>query len=195
MSGPIPGYSQTPADRKYLLALGQFIDQFAKNEAMVHLLLQTLCKVRPKIAAAVFSGARIDGAMSFIKRIMEVENPGKAKREEIDDLLPRLREIAALRNDIVHYGSRVYGDQRIVTNEFLAHTDTRVRKIQVSPQMLRDATYDLNKINIHLVFNVLRGPRTPGTEPFLTILNSPWRYKPPKQAQRHRKNLDTSPEQ
>ena len=184
------------SDRDYLLALGEFIDQFARTEAMLHYVLRHFAKTSQNIGNAVFSGVRVDAAVSFIRRIAEVEDPGETARKQIDFLFTHLAEINNLRNDIVHYGSEIRGGgRRVTTNRIMALTADRIRERAVSPEILRDAASDLNKINIHLSAHLLIHMPNQIMEGFRPILDASWRYKPHAQGSNHRKSRDKPPKQ
>ncbi len=182
---------ETDEAKAYFLALGEFIDQFARTEMFLHVILRHYAKINWDVGAAILSGVRVDTAMSFIKRITEIHDPGEETRIEINDLFQQLAEVNKLRNDIVHYGSQVRDDVRIVSNRIAAHTHDRIREFSVSPQTLKDAATDLNAINVRLSFRVLHHMPIGLHKPFEPILNAPWRYKPPQRDSNRRKHRDT----
>src|SRR4051812_19390562 len=90
---------------KYFEELGRFIDAFAAVEAMLFQLLAFYAKIDLKMAAAILSGARVDGCISYIRRILSFNSYGEASNQELEILFPHLKDINDARNDVVHYSS------------------------------------------------------------------------------------------
>jgi len=55
----------------YWLALGRFVDNFSMIEAQLFETLKIASGVSDQTAPAIFSGTRVDAAMSFLNRIAE----------------------------------------------------------------------------------------------------------------------------
>lgn len=178
----------------YLLALGNFISMFAQTEALLFSTLRHFAEMKKQTASAVFSGVRVDAAMSFITRLTEVDDPGQTIRDELNYIFPQLRQINSFRNDLIHFGSLVKGGERKTSNRSRVHTDTRIRETPASPEIIQTASHDLNKINLHLVYRVL-SPGAPTDFNSEAILGSSWRYKSHQPTQHRHKNRDTAPKQ
>jgi hypothetical protein len=166
----------------YYGSLGRFIQAFAHTEATMHGALREFSGVTNKVARALFSGTRAEAAKQYITRIADATDLDSEVKADLKYVFDQLGVINSTRNDIVHYGTNFGGDQFIVSNEYLAHLPTRVRKIEVSSEILNQMTSDLNKITAHLIVRIT-GTSDPGTSGSLRkclipILQRPWLYKP-----------------
>jgi hypothetical protein len=90
----------------YYEALGRFVAQFAGVEATLFWALIFHGKINQKVAQAIFSGTRVDQAMSFISRICEAIDPGEERRSELRDVFTQLRAINDVRNSLLHHNER-----------------------------------------------------------------------------------------
>lgn len=185
----VPGSSPEKYDA-YWKALGKFIHEFARIEAALQLLLWRLSKMDPKLAKAVFSGTRIDGASQFIRRLLEVRPIDKKKEAVLLDMLTQLKIINDVRNLIVHHGAKVQeGDLWLVTNKHTAHAARSLQEMQISVKMLNAMTSDLSRIGLNLT--LLSTPRQPATlfSRYARLLTGAWLYKPsPRSGQASGKN-------
>lgn len=129
---------------KYLVALGWFVTFFAVVENGVHRTLWKFVGVDPTMAACIFFGARIDGAISYLKRIADATDWPKGRRELLDHIASQFGEITQLRNDLLRYGvTGESADALVITNEKFAHVKSRIRTTKISTAILNDATVDL----------------------------------------------------
>jgi hypothetical protein len=94
---------QEPA---YFEALGRLVNEFAAVESALLFALKTYAKVSWPVARAIFSGARVETAMDFVKRICDACDPGEERRKELDDVFKQLRAINEMRNSLLHYDRR-----------------------------------------------------------------------------------------
>ena len=168
----------------YYDALGRFVTAFSQVETTLLRALWTLARLQAPYAQAVLSGVRIEGAMGLINRIADAEKWAPEKRQDWQKIFAHIGLINKLRNDILHYGTTVFGSVRVVSNEAVAHTPERVREIHIAPKILDKATEDLWDIFMFLM--VLGGAEIYGRKP-ATILRDlrrrkTWRYKQPPQA-------------
>lgn len=180
----------------YYVALGRFIDSFAITEAMMFLLLSQFSKVGKRTAQVLFSGVRVDAAMSHIKRLTETNNTPLFMRGEILYVFTQIALINSARNDIVHYGAWPKDDgQLTVSNSLVAqYVAGRLREIPISPELLDAMTTDLDKINFHLSLILKTKPsREHLRMTHAAVLQAPWLYKPPAQVGSQGKNPKTSP--
>jgi hypothetical protein len=149
--------------------------------------LWIMAQLEPPYAQAVLSGVKIEGAMSFINRIAEAEQWPDEKTTQWHAVFSQLGLLNKLRNDILHYGSLMFGDVWVISNRLVAHHPKRVREIHITPKILEAATTDLTLINVRLT--LLAGPRAGEVYPrggrrgLKRIWRpSPWLYKQPPQA-------------
>jgi hypothetical protein len=105
------------------------------------------------MARAVFSGVRIQEAVSFIRRIMEIR-PSKIP-DGLDEVLAQLLTINDARNLILHHSvSGRYSKGRLVrsiSNVDRALTPGRIKEIPISERILHSMTVDLFHIKTFLL--------------------------------------------
>jgi hypothetical protein len=176
--------------RRYWLALGRFIEQFALTETMVHFALRTISGVSLETARAIFSGVRMNAALGLITRLAETNRLPAALKRELADASAQLGLITRIRNDILHAENDLMenGDLRL-TNERAAHTSENLRIQCISAATLDDMTADLSKASAHIGLvawwqnehiELMR-------ERDAAVLARAWRYKPPPQDRSPRK--------
>jgi hypothetical protein len=185
-------------ERERLRALGKFVLQFAAVENLLMMTVWTLAKVRPKIAQALFSGLRAEGAMQHIGRILEISDTPQDKKDNYVEIFERFRKINETRNLILHYGLTAEGPEFVATNKLIALTDSRLQSVPVSTEILEQMIWDLNKILALLTLNLIddknQAQEIVGAT-FVQISQQPWLYKPPGQSQRDRKRPPSVPGQ
>src|SRR5215207_9628422 len=84
----------TPDVHSYWEALGRFVSTFSLVEANMQMALWQVVGVREPIAKAIFSGTRVEVAMSHIRRVSEVEQWPTAKANTINDVMAQLDAIS-----------------------------------------------------------------------------------------------------
>ena len=183
--------------REYWAELGQFIHYFSDIERSMQSLLRTVAGVSDPLGAALFSGIKVDGAMSFINRACESTGRGDAKAR-LEPVFQQLGIINGIRNNIVHWGAREDGDELIVTNHYLASTPDRVQRFPISARDLHLMIIDLIKIRMHIGWEemTLKGeavnPQLAETL-FSQILSAAWRYKQPQRSSPKAQRLPKTP--
>ena len=194
--------SLTPATlpnmEDYWASLGQFIDQFARIEFVIFLVLARLSKMDGNSAKAVLSGFRMKEAASLIRRLFEVQKHSWQAKREIGQVLTQLGHIIDARNDIIHYGAQIRTNPKalVVTNRLTALTDSRIRERVVSPEMLEQMTADLIKINYHLLpylLNPADARQQRKKHRFRKVRSAAWQYTPPAQHPVQRKRREKPP--
>ena len=163
-----------PGSAAYYEALGRFVHVFAKVEMAMAFTLWRYAKTQRKIARAIFSGVRVESAMSLIKRLTEVADISANDRQELEYVFTQLGIINRARNDLIHYGA----EGSNVTNRLKALTDEPIRSFPISPTILDDMSADLNKIIFHLHRNHM-GRHTLLPNRTLETLRAAWQYIPP----------------
>jgi hypothetical protein len=175
---------------QYQQSLGRFVAAFSQVEANLQTVLWHFAGVKAPTAQAVFSGVRVEGAMGFINRIAEAQRWRKSKRDKLQYIFTQLGIINKLRNDILHYGAQLHArDTWVVSNRLFAHIPKRVRQLTVSPSILDDASFDLRKIESHLIVMAWHKVMPPGARAaFRPALKAAWRYKQPQPSRPARKS-------
>ena len=189
-------------DAVYWEALGRFVEHFAMAESALFLNLGHHAKVTDDIGKALFSGTRVDGAISFIRRIVQVAPPDAETVQELDDVLAQLQAINTVRNHLVHYGTEWSNDpsrERLSSNRMVALTERHLVEHRISSEMLDDMSIDLFKIYTHLMLQVLMPGASikervgleiwPGGEALLAA----WRYKRPQPARQRGQDRKARP--
>jgi hypothetical protein len=180
---PIPA-SQTDEGKArlndYWLALGEFVDSFARAEHDIHLVLRWHTKTLDKVARAVFSGVRIDAACSFLRRLADIEFIDSTEWAELEPVLTQLKTINDARNLILHHGAEQVAEGKgVATNRKIALTEEAAKTIPLSPGIIRSMSSDIHKIRIHLRIRHMGRPLR-GSHPQIDeLLHGAWRYQPP----------------
>jgi hypothetical protein len=170
--------------RAYSLALGEFVDAFARAERDMHVVLRWHTKTPDKVARAVFSGVRTSEASNFLRRLHTAEIIDAAEWAELEPVIVQLGKLNDARNLILHYGAdQVAEGEGIATNRSIALPEEAAKTIPISPGILRRMSWDIAKIRTHLRARhmgrrLLRGQRPDIDE----MLHAAWRYIPPPQA-------------
>jgi hypothetical protein len=172
-----PHFQLHPQER-YWMALGKYLDDFAHTESLLQTLLWAQAGTTQEVAKAVFSGARVDTAKDYIRRIAE------ANGAQIEPMLARafaqLSVLTTLRNDLVHYGAP-FNPQAVawVASNRKAAMPGRERETNLTPNLLSDASQDLWTINYALSCFIRPDLR----KTWEKVALAPWRYTPARQAQ------------
>ena len=191
-----PGFPKTAAQTKreaeYHQSLGNFVTEFSNAEAILHHLVCKFAGVIQPTANAVFSGVRIEAAMSYINRIADAQKWRKGRKARLQIIFTQLGHINKLRNEILHYGSTVQTSGTVlITNKNVVHLKSRIQERRISATVLNDATKDLIKI-FWLLVAFAWYPKLPMWEKIMgSILDVSWSYKPQQPrppARRNRKN-------
>lgn len=169
--------------QKYYWALGEFIETYSRAETVAQIVLWSSGSIPPLIARAIFSGTKVKGCISYIRRIhqaLELKIP-----QEIDDAFNQLTEINNARDNIVHYGSTTTEDGlRKISNSFIAHHKRTLKEFPISPDELNKMRIDLITIMARLLTHFYGRPdETTDKEWSLMLENgkAPFLYKSPLQ--------------
>jgi hypothetical protein len=179
-----------PNIRQYYETLGTFVTIFAQVESVVHFVLRWAADITEPIAAALFSGTRVDAGTNLIKRLGEAVGDWPAeKTARFEAICHQLGEITQTRNDLLHFGIKFNTDKTdsyTISNKLLAHTKERIRETKISAAILDNMTADLLLMYIQLLkFPHGAISRLDRTEPMsAAALKSAWRYKPERRSGR-----------
>lgn len=171
-------------------ALGRFISMFSALEAKLQAALWKFAGVSPPSAQAVFSGVRVDGAMQFINRLADAQNWDKARKDELQFMFAQLGIINRLRNDLLHYGAswqELEDETFVITNKPFVHVPDRIQETRITPEILKDATFDTAQILLRLILFAWSDEYPEARKQFDPVLSTSWRYKPPPQHPQSRK--------
>lgn len=192
----------------YFEALGRFVQTFAETEIGIAMTLRTLAGVTKPVARAIFSGVRVETAMSFINRIMEVTSTSQPMRDDFQYAFTQLGHINQARNQILHYGVDLgftsdgeyvlQASDMIVSNKGFALTEDRIRETPISGEILDNMIHDLDIISCILMAQNMRVIAARSNDDYSTHLlaeadrlmrarETAWRYKPVQPASRRGK--------
>lgn len=174
----------------YFIAFGKFIEQFSMAELALFLLLSRYAKVSTPIARAVFSGARTEASVKFIKRIWQVDRTPMKIRNELTKVFTQLSFINDVRNLIVHNGTTedYLTGERTASDAIIALLPSKTRSHQITAIKLTMMTKDTQKIFHHFV-SLYGHPKT-SLERRAKIwpdLLDAWLYMPPPERRQSRK--------
>lgn len=137
-------------DAKYFIALGRFVDQFSYVETALHRYLIRITELKPKVANALVSGAKLKSAMDFIRRIHEAQS--KEPDPAYQQIVHQLGLINSIRDAVVHYGSQYqHKNKRYASNVRSAHIEKKERYFPISDEILDTMSHDLSVIELHLL--------------------------------------------
>lgn len=183
---PISDAQRQRNEATYHLALGRFVDAFARLENLLRLVLFRYARTPHPIGPAVFSGARTRTIHSFLKRLAEVSMIAPNEWTILKPVLDQLAIIADKRDDILHYGGQAFGSGTGFVTNALTTLNERTRKVfPISAPILTHMTFDCEKIILHLLaehmgIGELRAALPPEQA---RMLQDAWQYKlpPPNQ--------------
>lgn len=183
---------------KYYLALGRFVDAFSDIEDHVFMTLGTEAGMVPPFAQALFSGTRVDAAISLIRRLYESKE--RVIPERLSDVLSQLAAINTVRNNILHFGVRQFNHQLQVSNSVRAHSERSHKVFTVSAEMLDDMRADLDTMGYSLALHIAQtnmpeaftGSGNTRRDQLLAAAQAPWRYKPAAQGKSDRPTQKTT---
>lgn len=193
----------------YLEALGRFIHDFASIEDTIAVALWKLAGLTDTIARAVFSGIRVDTAMSYIRRILDATDASQQMKDDFQFAFVQLGHINKTRNQILHFGASlgfelagddiVEGGHIIVSNVRIAHTKERITEMPMSGKILDDMIHDLEIIKMIVcaqLFRIAASQLTPSDSKqrmdeadrmMRDAHKHAWRHKPPQPTSRRDK--------
>ncbi len=166
----------------HFTTLGLFIDNFAQVETLLYSQLLKEAAIPFETAQAIFSDAKNDRARDLIGRIRSAR--GLSESTLLKRAFDQLSLINRLRNDLVHYGTRIQDGERWVSNRLWAHVPSKVREYRVTPDLLIQASNDLEVIKMNFMRNMIE-PGSPAEaamgEGLDAASQAPWQYKPAPQ--------------
>ncbi len=179
--------------KKYWMALGRFVDSFAKVEYAVHIVLAHHARLDPARARAMLSGVRASAGADFLRSLGKTRAIRPEEMVQLEPVLAQFGLITNTRNLILHYGTMNIAEGRGVTTDVrTARNPETANRRPISPTVLGRMTFDLEKIFWHLVVHHTGRPALRGEhEDLQRRLQSPWRYKLP-QPKKNRSRLGQS---
>lgn len=143
------------ADDPYYVALGLFIDMFANVETHLQVFVWNLSGTKPDVARALFrsNSSGVESAKQTIRKLFEAK--GFEEPDLFKDAIDQLTKIASARNLIVHYGSSIFDEDigshaRVVTNHIHEAIPEKIKRLRVTPELLRGMVDDLGLINMRI---------------------------------------------
>jgi hypothetical protein len=169
--------------RSYHEALGLFMEEFAKTEGFLRMLLWHYAQVSVILGKVVFPDTGVDRTITLIRNITSVNDPGEPRKSDLEKMLQQLKLINGIRNKIVHFIplDGMPGDVRHLTDAMRALTEKHRGDTKVSAAMLADMTDDLQKIQTHIWYH-LCFDRVPKVVMAMLdkVRRAPWRYSVPQ---------------
>jgi len=148
-------YDDVATLSEYWRALGRFVHEFALTEAYLQEFLWREAATTPEVAKSVFSGVRIEQAMSFCRRIWDARGSTE-RRAEFDRPFAQLNVLNGARNDIIHFGALgVHAGIFLVSNARIAHTKQTLRTMEATPETLENMSEDLGAIQAAFIADTM----------------------------------------
>src|SRR2546427_4943255 len=89
--------------QEYRLALGTFVDAFAKVESGMFYVLLWQTKTKTTVGKAIFSGTRVETASSFLRRLADVGSMDAEEWAQLEPVITQLHIINEVRNTLLHH--------------------------------------------------------------------------------------------
>lgn len=172
-------------DPHYWMALGKFVERFAGAETSLFVYLHVFAGIHHQVARALLGG-HVDQLNGWVRRLWRAKRPDPDSKEVVEVALDQLTLINKMRSYVVHYPSIFTSDRGRVTSNItraLLYDDDHVKEYRISPYILDDMSFDLDKIGHHFTYGMLLA-NNPGRDreelrASLPALGDAWRYIPP----------------
>jgi hypothetical protein len=139
------------------------------------------CKISDEVRRAVFSGVRVNEAISHLRRLADIGQIDPDEWAGMKQLLDQLSIINDRRNAILHHGA---GDG-VAANAFTALRPERITACQITVPILRQMNDDLGLI----YFLFCCQPDSEDPSRLNSLAGLPvvsWQYRPPSPQQNRR---------
>lgn len=165
---------------KYYTALGELVHNLAYIEGRILFLLWNETAVTPEVGRAIFSGTRMDAALSFINRTYQAK--GQKLPDILNDCFTQLKVINSARNDILHYGTQFLTDdiEPFVSKSRVAISDN-VTVTKIDTQAVLNMVHDLHTVTAKLNQYALKNTKSAeakSVEVWEEVAARTWLYKP-----------------
>lgn len=128
----------------YYRALGKFINEFAKAEEMLLVVVGRSINLQHRESAALLSGMRLRAGVDWIRRLHEAKDASVPLA--LAEAFEQLAAINTMRDRLVHWGVEPDGEQFVASNRVRAHADRVRRDIRVSSSAIVNMTRDIQDI-------------------------------------------------
>lgn len=171
---------------KHYLALGKFVSEYSGVELVMFFLLRHTAGLSYEVAAALFSGTRVKGAMDLIGRLHEPN--GTVLPPRLKEAFGQLSAINTARDWILHWGvSEDFNTGALSVSNFKAHAARAEREMPFSAARLDTMTADLKTISAIIANNFIPAGIPERAEHEQAAL-APLLYKPTQSAAPQRKS-------
>jgi len=165
----------------FYVSLGRFLHQYSVLESAMLIALTNVSSVLPAVAKSIYSGTRVGTSKDYINRILDATGHTSLKNE-LKPYFDQIGLITSMRDEILHYGA-TYDHSRdalIVSNERVAHIPDKLRRIEVTPELLDDLAHDTTRAICGVMLCLTRRSNPlQNLSYFESAVASPWRYKQP----------------
>ena len=131
------------ATTPFYISLGRFLHQYSLLETAMLTVLIGVSGVTQSVGKSIYSELQIKTAISYINRILDATGRADLK-QNLKPYFDQINLINSMRDEILHYGATYNFSKNalIVSNERVAHTQDKLRRIEVNPQLLDDLRHD-----------------------------------------------------
>ncbi len=173
---------RSSARRKYLLALGEFVDGYSFTEAVWHWALRKWAGIDQNITRAMTGGIRGGEVLSALKRILKVVNIDKTINQEISSLIEQFNTISEFRDRLIHRGAHYDPDfsRLISTNEYYYKVREDFESLTFGISDIENAHNDVVMIGLRLILCALPEDSSGAEQLKKNVMkwtHAPWRYK------------------
>jgi hypothetical protein len=160
---------------EYWYHLGRFIHAFARTEAQQLSILRDVSGLTKARAGVLFTGTRSEEARDLINSFLEATGQQERKMR-LSKPFAQFAAIGTVRNNVVHWGATTDFDL-VFTVSNKDRSPIRPKEFYVSIEDFKNMYTDLTTIDAHFECdqrdNILN-------ELNRSLLQIPWRYKPPQ---------------
>jgi hypothetical protein len=188
----IPAYLSSAGEsrrRRYHVALGRFVEMFARVETVLPLVLSNYGKTSLVSARGAFGRRSFEDAVTELQRLGRLQDASTSERcDDLLKILAQLLLITKTRNGLLHWsdfapheGSQLVNDAvgacAIPSPHAGLTASPRVKQSPMSTHTLDEMWSDLQKILIHLLIWHVDRPLLDASD-FTAVPGTEWRYIP-----------------
>jgi hypothetical protein len=173
--------ARDPRRQEYLLALGEFVDEFASLEMLLHHSFRTFARINSDIAMALKGAMRLSELVPLIKRSMKARKWSNEDQAEMHTLFAQLDHISIFRDRVLHRGAWMDTEGRLHSHNIATMKSAQSAEfVEFAVTDIQNASKDLKQIRQRLALIVWgRSFKKFGPE-LVQAVRRPWLYKPVK---------------
>ena len=170
-------------------AIGRLLLEYARTEALLHLVFNHVSGLGPDLGGALFGGARLPDIVAGTKASLKYRKRSQGSTTDIESCMAQLQVIANERAKLAHRFVRIPdGESHIeTTNVFTSKSFAGISNDKFTIEDLRLMTEDCYRAGVRLAqySNLSASRKRSALAPYFY---EPWRYTPHAPKSRRKKN-------